>query len=220
VARPLPENTAVDGPCAILLCVSADQQDWQWEAASPLLTSQILTLNEPGRNVVKKMALVDPDPHVYDSTTIFTKQTFETGQHTISFVTSGGDHMFMLGATQVETHDASGLTLDPGHTWAIDTDSGSLLGPGHHLVGDAQRPKAGQIKNGEVLTIQADLDAQAVRFWRDGKPHGPSFDGVTGRLHWMAILPNAGSSVRMVPTPELEPWVAWDGKCDHGGVLL
>merc|ERR1712086_1068717 len=48
---------------------------------------------------------------------------------------------------------------------------------------------AGCINDGQVLTMQVDLDAGTLKFWVDGKPHGPGFtSGVTGRLRWATSM--------------------------------
>ena len=57
--------------------------------------------------------------------------------------------------------------------------------------------------------MEADLDKGTLRFWVDGKPHGPGrSSGVTGRLRWAVILYYKGAAVEIVPTPELQPWSA------------
>ena len=57
-----------------------------------------------------------------------------------------------------------------------------------------------------MLTTQVDLDAGTLKFWVDGKPHGPGFtSGVTGRLRWATSMFWKGNSVQIVPNPvELE----------------
>ena len=49
--------------------------------------------------------------------------------------------------------------------------------------GKANRDWAGLINSGQVLTVQVDMDAGALKFWVDGKRHGPGWtSGVTGPL--------------------------------------
>ena len=58
--------------------------------------------------------------------------------------------------------------------------------------------------------MEADLDKGTLRFWVDGKPHGPGHSsGVTGRLRWAVSLYYKGGAVQIVPTPELQPWTPW-----------
>ena len=58
----------------------------------------------------------------------------------------------------------------------------------------------------------ADLDKGTLRFWLDGQPHGPGWSsGVEGKLRWSASMFSEGVAVQIVPTPELQPWVEWDG---------
>ena len=50
--------------------------------------------------------------------------------------------------------------------------------------------------------MQVDLDAGALKFWLDGKPHGPGFTSeVTGRLRWASSMYYKGNRVQIVPTP-------------------
>ncbi len=77
--------------------------------------------------------------------------------------------------------------------WFMDTGGGGLNGNGK--CGDDE---AGSVLEGQVLTMQVDLNKGTLKFWVDGKPHGPGYThGVTGPVQW---------SAEMVPTPELEPW--------------
>ena len=71
--------------------------------------------------------------------------------------------------------------------------------------------KAGGINSGQVLAMQVDTDASTLKFWLDGKPHGPGYtSGVTGPLRWATIVDCKGNSVEIVPTPELQPWAPWE----------
>ena len=89
--------------------------------------------------------------------------------------------------------------------WYMGIDEGGLYGNGKCGDDDAGRIN-GKIDDGQVLTMQVDLDAGTLKFWLDGKPHGPGWtSGVTGRLRWATSVFYKGSSVQIVPTPlELE----------------
>ena len=57
--------------------------------------------------------------------------------------------------------------------------------------------------------MEADLDKGTLRFWVDGKQHGPGFvGGVEGRLRWAVSMHRKGAGAEIVPTPELQPWSA------------
>ena len=86
---------------------------------------------------------------------------------------------------------------------------GTLFGNGKY--GD---DCAGHIKEGQIVSIEADLDKGTLRFWVDGKPHGPGWSsGVTGRLRWAVCLYYNGTAVQIVPTPELQPWGMYISEC-------
>jgi hypothetical protein len=66
---------------------------------------------------------------------------------------------------------------------------------------------AGEIIEGQIVSMEADLDKGTLRFWIDGKPHGPGWSsGVTGRLRWAVSLFYKGAAAEIVPTPELQLW--------------
>jgi hypothetical protein len=77
---------------------------------------------------------------------------------------------------------------------------GRLFGNGKYGSDDA-----GEINAGQIVSMEADLDKGTLRFWVDGKPHGPGWSrGVTGRLRWAVCLFYTGGAVEIVPTPELQ----------------
>ena len=102
-----------------------------------------------------------------------------------------------------------------GAAWNVDhavssSTTGRLLGSGSgclHGNGKQRGNSAGEIKSGQILTIEADLDKGTLRFWVAGKPHGPGYtSGVTGRLRFAISVDRKDNSVQIVPTPELQAW--------------
>ena len=84
--------------------------------------------------------------------------------------------------------------------WFMDSVSGALYGHGKH-----DDDMAGMVWPGQVLTMQVDTDAGTLKFWVDGKPHGPGYtSGVTGPLRWATTMGFVGNTVEIVPTPELQ----------------
>ena len=52
--------------------------------------------------------------------------------------------------------------------------------------------------------MQVDTDAGTLKFWVDGKPHGPGYtSGVTGSLRWATSVGLIDNVVEIVPTPKL-----------------
>jgi hypothetical protein len=127
----------------------------------------------------------------------------ESGKHRMSLKLMKGEgdglrHMFGL--------VRDGAAWDKGHCERESTDawymefSGLLYGNGKH--GD---DGAGRINEGQIVSMEADLDKCTLRFWVDGKPHGSGHSsGVTGRLRWSVCLCCKGTAVEIVPTPELQ----------------
>jgi hypothetical protein len=89
--------------------------------------------------------------------------------------------------------------------WYMSSYEGSLWGNGKE-----EADHVGSIyAEGQIVSMEADLDKGTLRFWVDGKPQGPGWDsGVTGRLRW-AMSSQCNDAVQIVPTPELQPWTPW-----------
>jgi hypothetical protein len=78
--------------------------------------------------------------------------------------------------------------------------NGRLFGNGK--IGD---DPAGRIKEGQIVSMEADLDKGTLRFWVGGKPQVAGYvSGVTGRLRWGVCLLYKGGAVEIVLTPELQ----------------
>jgi hypothetical protein len=93
-----------------------------------------------------------------------------------------------------------GAAWDEDHGIRESTDAwymrsyGELFGNGKY-AGDG----AGCINDGQIVSMEADLDKGTLRFWVDGKQHGPGYgSGVTGRLRWAVCLCYKGGAVQIV----------------------
>jgi hypothetical protein len=132
----------------------------------------------------------------------------ESGKHQISLKLMKGErntlyHFFGL--------VRDGAAWDKEHYKRASTDAwymhnnGRLYGNGKYGDDDA-----GDINEGQIVSMEADLDKGTLRFWVDGKPHGPGYSsGVSGRLRWAVSVGFKGGAVQIVPTPELQPWTPW-----------
>ena len=145
----------------------------------------------------------------------------ESGKHWISLKLTKGErgclfHYFGL--------VRDGAAWDKNHSARESTDAWYMRNSSH-LYGNGKDGDdgAGGIKGGQIVSMEADLDKGTLRFWVDGKPHGPGWgSGVTGRLRWAVCLYYKGGAVEIVPTPELQPWTPWvppvrDEDEDEGG---
>ena len=100
-----------------------------------------------------------------------------------------------------------GAAWDKDHRSRASTDGWYMGSYGGTLYGNGKcsSDEAGRIKEGQIVSMEADLDKGTLRFWVDGKPHGPGYSsGVTGRLRWAVCLYFKGAAVQIVPTPELQ----------------
>ena len=128
-----------------------------------------------------------------------------TGKHTISMKLAQGNagHMSTLcgvvrdGVLCNEEHYQQESTVG----WFMFSGKGSLLSNAKYNAEDA-----GRIEPGQVLSMQVDMDAGTLKFWVDGKPHGPGYtSGVAGPLRWATRILHKHNNVEIVPTPELQP---------------
>ncbi len=138
---------------------------------------------------------------------LWTNRVMESGKHRMSLKMMKAEgnelwHYFGLvrdGAAWDKNHRAKAST----DAWYMDSD-GSLCGNGKDDDDDV-----GSIKEGQIVSMEEDLDKGTLRFWVDGKQHGPGFmSGVEGRVRWAVSLCDKGEAAEIVPTPELQPWSA------------
>ena len=124
-----------------------------------------------------------------------------TGKHTISMKLGKGDaddlDIYCGVARDGVACDKDYANAENTEAWYMTNGDGRLFGNGKE-----EADEAGEIKEGQVLTMQVDLDACTLKFWVDGKPHGSGYtSGVTGRLRWATSVYNKGNTVQIVPTP-------------------
>ena len=104
---------------------------------------------------------------------LWTNRIMESGKHRMSLKLIDGEgdglyHLFGLvrdGAAWDKDHAVKEST----DAWYMD-DDGSLWGNGKQCS-----DYAGFIKEDQIVSMEADLDKGTLRFWVDGKQHGPGF---------------------------------------------
>ena len=171
--------------------------EWAWDATSDLIKQGIFVLTGIDDSVATKI-----DKNEEFDNCMMTGPVMEgTGKHTISMKLGQGDAEDMDISCGVVR---DGVACDQWYgnkknteAWYMYSVYGSLCGNGKFNEDDA-----GEINDGQVLTMQVDLDAGTLKFWLDGKPHGPGWtSGVTGRLRWATCVAYKGNTVQIVPTP-------------------
>ena len=173
--------------------------EWAWDATSDLIKQGIFALTGIVHSIATKINK-DGD---YDNCMMTGPVMEGTGKHTISMKLGKGDAgcldiMYCGVVRDGVACDQDFRNRASTEAWYMRTYSGSLYGNGRYADGDG----AGKINDGQVLTMQVDLDAGTLKFWLDGKPHGPGWaSGVTGRLRWATSVCYKGNSVQIVPTP-------------------
>lgn len=153
------------------------------------------------------IATKSADDDAYENCLMTTK-VMTAGKYRISMKNSGGQSGVMLGvAKDGAAPDKDHCESESEDAWFMFPGLGCLYGHGK-----SNSDAAGDVHSNQVLSMELDLDAGSLKFWVDGKPHGPGWSsGVTGSLRWAACVRDKGTSVQIVPTPELEPWAEWEG---------
>jgi hypothetical protein len=202
---PLLDDDVLTVSCSIALCVQIAAE--KWDMASPLLVEQF-TLSGPNCSTATKIANGGSYHNCLMVAGTITKTVCPRSVNRISFKLTQGSAPYMMhycgcirdGAAPDEDHAVANSTKG----WFINSASGTLYGNGKY-----HDDKAGRIYDGQILSMESDLAAGTLRFYLDGKPHGPGFTNLTGRLRWAAVVVEASSGVQIVPTPQLHPWVEW-----------
>ena len=176
-----------------------------WDPSSLLLANNIFELSGESNNTATK---IDQDGNLKNY--LWTAKVMESGKHRMSLKLMKGEadylnHFFGL------VHDGAAWDKDHGlragtGAWYLWNDKSGLYGNGKQGDDGADR-----INEGQIVSMEADLDKGTLRFWVDGKPHGPGWDsGVTDRLRWAVSLYfyYQSAAVEIVPTPELQPWTS------------
>ena len=170
--------------------------EWAWDATSDLIKQGMFALHGIDDSIVTKIG-EDGD----SKNCMMTGPVMEgTGKHTISMKLGKGDAEYMYMMCGVAR---DGVACDKYYANAANTEAWYMNSFGY-LYGNGEYADdcAGSINDGQVLTMQVDLDAGTLKFWVDGKPHGPGWtSGVTGRLRWAASVICKGNTVQIVPTP-------------------
>jgi hypothetical protein len=133
----------------------------------------------------------------------------ESGKHRMSLKLMNGEgngylrHLFGL-VRDGAAWDKGHLHKESTDAWYIYVEDGGLYGNGKE-----NDDEVGEINEDQIVSMEADLDKGTLRFWVDGKQHGPGFmSGVEGRVRWAVCVFDTSAAVAIVPTPELQPWSA------------
>jgi hypothetical protein len=132
----------------------------------------------------------------------------ESGKHRMSLklIKGEGNHHLLHFFGLVR----DGAAWDKHHAIRTSTDAWYMAENGC-LYGNGKEhdDRAGEINDGQIVSMEVDLDKGTLRFWVDGKQHGPGYmSGVEGRVRWAVCMYFKGTAIQIVPTPELQPWSA------------
>jgi hypothetical protein len=161
----------------------------------------LFELSGKGNSIATK---IDQDDG-YDNC-LWTNRVMESGKHRMSLklADKDGDLNHFFGLVR------DGAAWDKDHAQRSSTDAWYMRSDGElYGNGKANNYYAGDINEGQIVSMEADLDKGMLRFWVDGKQHGPGYmSGVEGRVRWAVSMYCKGGAAEIVPTPELQPWSA------------
>ena len=197
--EPLSDDFEIESACTVVLCVKTEKE-WEWDAASDLIQDKVFELSGPNNSIATK---IGQDQEWKNCMMIGHVMEAGTGKHTISMKLAKGSavDMFLCCGVVRDGAPSCYCSFDKNYLYCrMDNVGGYLWGNGKFC-----QAMAGKIESGQVLTMQVDTDAHTLKFWVDGKLHGPGYtSGVTGPLRWTTSVLYKGNAVEIVPTPELE----------------
>jgi hypothetical protein len=105
----------------------------------------------------------------------------------------GNAHVYMGVVPNYEDSDWCPAYENPFASGEFAFGMGLFSGALYGNEQDGSSP-AGMVQAGKIGTMELDTDAHTLRFWVDGKPHGPGYtSGVVGSLRWgLGINPTRG----------------------------
>jgi hypothetical protein len=159
---------------------------WRWTACG-----SAIALSEDGL-----VATVQPRGGDGDSWHLVTGGSPMTeGRHYWEVEIASGSSVYMVGAVR------PGLDHSKDHTYFGTTDAYFIEGYEGSLCGNGKlgaEPR-GNFLTGDRIGVLLDLDAGWMRFYRNGKRHGPGFtEGVTGPLVSSAQLCGTGDKMTVL----------------------
>lgn len=211
---PLADAVLLNDEDQFALCVDG-QDGGDWDASSPLLSEKMKQYDLSGEGNCRATKLYQERGQFNNC--LMMSEVMESGKHRMSFEVAFDFD---------EEASCYGLVRD-GAPWNEDpaaktTTDGWFMGSDGSLYGNSKPDgiilEVGRMNEGDIVSLEADLDEGTLRFWVNGTPHGPGWSsGVKGKMRWAVSLGYKGNSAQIVPTPELEPWKEWDGKSEDDG---
>ena len=173
---------------------SSQRNHWQWDDGSPLVKDQVVQLSGPNKCTATK---IDDDENDQNCMVVGDIMREGTGKHFISFKRGRYYSIVFLGVVKDGVrHNRDYANQESDSGCFMHAHNGSLWGGGKE---DSE--PAGAICDTDVLTLELDTDTRALRFWLNGKPHGPGYSKLPteGPLRWAASMFNEGCSVTIIP---------------------
>ena len=179
--EPLSDDFEIESACTVTLCVNSKAQ-WEWDAASDLVKDKVFELSGPNHSIATKIAR---DNNYQNCMMVRRVMGVGTGTHTISIFFG----VVKDGVSCYEDHAQEEYSArEHSVGWFMFSGDCTLCGNGKSY--DETNVSVGNIEpNENILTMQVDTNAGTLKFWVDGKPHGPGFtSGVTGPLRWATTM--------------------------------
>jgi hypothetical protein len=207
----------IERPCTLVLCVKLEEVVLGWNTTSPLIGHGIFEISGHNNSIATKVL----EDEGYDNCLFADGLAMEecTGKHRLSIKVLPDDEYRArtYGNRSCEVcigvaRDGIGWDQDPFLPDGTRSDNelgfGMFLGDGS-LFGNGKYGTSyiddGEIFEDQVVTMELDTDAHTLKFWVDGKPHGPGFrSGVVGSLRWALSMGPESHATQIVPSADVE----------------
>jgi len=202
--EPLRDDSVVTNACTVALCVKPTAE-WEWHTGSEMIKDEFYELKGPGN---ARAVMKYDDAGCANIMAAGPVMLEGSGKHTISFKLQSTDKRGLEMCCGVVR---SGVPCkeypfpqedETTTSWLMHCANGGLFGNGKWASHEV-----GRIAPGNILTMQLDSNKGTLRFWVDGKVHGPGWtSGLSGDLCWAINCRYQGDSAEIVPAPKLEKY--------------
>ena len=193
------DRCMVENPCTVVLCVKEENRFCGWDTTSPLVGNGIFNISGRNNSIASQ---IYGEYNNYQNCMFVDGLAMEecTGKHRVSVMVLGSarDQLcVILGVAPADSEwDKDPFTFEQRGS-GMCLSNGSLYGNGKE---NSTAP--GDVQVGQIVTMELDTDAHTLKFWVDGKPHGPGYtSGVVGSLRWALSsgFANNAEAVQLVP---------------------
>ena len=127
----------------------------------------------------------------------------QKGMHYAEFEVMSDEvsHIYMgVARPDLEERNKNYADSNEPSAWLFDAYHGGLYGNGYCSEPPRLYGTDGSLHTGDRLAISLNLEEGSLRFFDNGRPHGPGWDAgsVRGPVVWAVLMYSKGESIRLV----------------------